>query len=236
MGWAWTAAGFALNPPDEGACEQAQGTVESTLRTWGSDVMFRSTNFKSKLGARWGAGVALAVLVATLGACGGRSTPIDTTTPPDGGSGAGGVTGVAYLGPISGATASLFNVNPDGTNNGAAIEVVTTTATGFAFTHSVTAPSRICVDGGTYVDEATGTTQTNTVTLCALVGGAATQVFITPMSGFVDEIVKAQLKLKTAPTLTDFTAALAAANTLIKSAYSVTTTVDAIKPSFIAAD
>ena len=56
-------------------------------------------------------------------------------------------------------------------------------------------------------DEATGTTQTNTVTLCALVGGPTTQVFITPMSGFVDAIVQAQLKLKTNPTAADFTAA-----------------------------
>ena len=81
-----------------------------------------------------------------------------------GGTGGTGVTGNAYLG-IVGATASLFNVNPNGTNTGAAIETVTTTATGFAFTNSVTGPARICVNGGTYLDEATNATQTNTMTL-----------------------------------------------------------------------
>ena len=45
------------------------------------------------------------------------------------------------------------------------------------------------------------------MTLCALVGTAATQVFVTPMSSFVDEIVKAQLKLNPNPTAADFTAA-----------------------------
>jgi hypothetical protein len=219
--------------PDEGTCEGTRSVMEFTFQTWGSDLMFRSTAFKSRPGSRRSAGLALAFVVAALGACGGYNVPDSTTTPPSGGAG---VTGIAYLGPISGATASLFNVNPDGTNNGAAVEVVTTTATGFAFTHSITGPSRICVDGGTYVDEATATTQTNTVTLCALVGVATTQVFVTPMSGFVDAIVKTQLQLKTAPALADFTAALAAANTLIKTAYSVTATVDTIKPSFIAAD
>jgi hypothetical protein len=150
----------------------------------------------------------------------------------DASAGGTGVTGNAYLGPIAGATASLFTVNPNGTNTGAAIETVTTTATGFAFTNAVTGPTRICVAGGTYLDEATNATQTNTMTLCALVGGATTEVFITPMSSFVDEIVKAQLKLIAAPTAADFTAALTAANDLVKSVYNVANPVDTLKPLF----
>ena len=196
--------------------------------------MFRSAILTSAWNSRRGAGMALLAAVAVLSACGSNdSTPAASgTTPPAGAA----VTGNAYLGQITGATASLFNVNSDGTNNGAAVEVVTSTATGFAFTHSITGPSRICVDGGTYTDEATGTTQTNTVTLCALVGGPTTQVFITPMSGFVDAIVQAQLKLKTTPTAADFTAALAAANTLMQSVYNIGAALDTLQPSFDKAD
>jgi hypothetical protein len=194
--------------------------------------MMKSLGLKNST-VRWSARLALIVALGAFAGCGSSDyvAPGGSGTPPTVA-----VTGAAYLGPIIGATASLFNVGADGTNNGAAVEVVTTDATGFAFTHAITGPSRICVDGGTYVDEATGTTQTNTVTLCALVGGPATQVFITPMSGFVDAIVQTQLKLKTSPTLADFAAALTAANTLIKTAYSVTATLDTIKPSFVAAD
>lgn len=199
--------------------------------------MFRSTRFKGAWSPYRSVGLTLTVAIV-LSACGGyeSGTSTTSTTPPGGGGGGGGVTGTAYLGPISGATASLYNVNPDGTNNGAAVEVVTTTATGFSFTHSITAASRICVVGGSYSDEATGTTQTSTLTLCALVGGATSQVFITPMSGFVDSIVQTQLALIAHPTAADFTAALAAANTLIQTAYDVATNVDTIQPSFTAAD
>ncbi|MGZ5733726.1 MAG: hypothetical protein ACXWJA_16695 [Caldimonas sp.] len=195
--------------------------------------MFASKRFSDAAGSGWLTGLAAVVASITLAACGGDYVTAGSTPPPAGGAG---VTGAAYLGPITGATANLFNVNPDGTNNGAAVETVTTNANGFAFTHAITAPSRVCVDGGTYLDEATNATQTNTVTLCALVGGATTQVFITPMSGFVDEIVKAQLKLKTNPTATDFTAALATANDLVKGVYNVTKALDSIKPSFDKAD
>ena len=196
--------------------------------------MFHSAMFTSASNSRRSAAFALLAAVTVLSACGSNdSTPSASgTTPPAGAA----VTGNAYLGAITGATASLFNVNPDGTDNGAAVEVVTSTATGFAFTNAITGPSRICVDGGTYSDEATGTTQTNTVTLCALVGGPTTQVFITPMSGFVDAIVQAQLKLKTNPTAADFAAALAAANSLIESVYNVATAVDTLQPSFDKAD
>ena len=179
-------------------------------------------------------GCAVAFALITLASCGGddfnnEPAPAPVTPPAGGGTG---VTGNAYLGPIAGATASFFTVNPNGTNTGAAIETVTTTATGFAFTNAVTGPTRICVAGGTYLDEATNATQTNTMTLCALVGGATTQVFITPMSSFVDEIVKAQLKLIAAPTAADFTAALTAANDLVKSVYNVANPVDTLNPLF----
>ena len=196
--------------------------------------MFHSAMFTSAWKSRRPVALVLLAAAAALSACGSDdSTPASSTAPP---TGAAAVTGSAYLGVITGGTASLFNVNPDGSNNGAAVETTTTNANGFAFTNSITGPSRICVDGGTYVDEATGTTQTSTVTLCALVGGPTTQVFITPMSGFVDAIVQAQLKLKTAPTAADFTAALAAANTLIEAVYNVATSVDGIQPSFDKAD
>ena len=182
-------------------------------------------------------GCAVAFALIALVSCGGDdyNAPASVTPPAGGGTGGTGGTGVtgnAYLGPIVGATASLFNVNPNGTNTGAAIETVTTTANGFAFTNSVTGPARICVNGGTYLDEATNATQTNTMTLCALVGAAATQVFVTPMSSFVDEIVKAQLKLNPNPTAADFTAALTAANDLVKSVYNVANPVDTLNPLF----
>jgi hypothetical protein len=195
--------------------------------------MYGSGSMVSSL-RRSGGAALCAFLLASLAACGGGG---DHSGPPvASGGGGSGVTGNAYLGPIVGATATLFNVNPDGSNNGAAVETVTTTATGFAFTNSITGPSRVCVTGGTYLDEATNATQTNTLTLCALVGGATTQVFITPMSSFVDEIVKRQLKLKANPTAADFTAALDAANDLIKSVYAVANPVDALNPSFDKAD
>ena len=181
---------------------------------------------------RCAAGFITAFSLIALSACGGDYDGGAGSTSAPAAGGGGGVTGSAYLGPIVGATASLFNVNPDGSNNGAAIETVTTTATGFAFTHSISGPSRICASGGTYLDEATNATQTNTLTLCALVGATTTAVYVTPMSSFVDEIVKAQLKLKTTPTAADFTTALAAANDLIKSVYNVATPVDTLKPSF----
>lgn len=172
-----------------------------------------------------------ALVLAGLSACGG-----DYSSPAAGAggapAGATGVTGSAYLGPIVGATASLFNVNPDGSNKGTAVETVTTTAAGFAFTNAIAGPARICVTGGTYLDEATNATQTNTLTLCTLVGGATTQVFITPMSSFVDEIVKRQLELKANPTAADFTAALTAANDLVKSVYAVAAPVDTLSPLF----
>ncbi|HEX4235133.1 MAG TPA: hypothetical protein VH041_12600 [Caldimonas sp.] len=180
-----------------------------------------------------GAGAMLSTLaLLVLSACGGDDfSPLAGATPGPTPTGAG-VTGTAYLGPISGATASLFNVNPNGTNTGAAVETVTTTATGFAFNTSITGPARVCVSGGTYVDEATNTTQTNTLTLCALVGVATTQVFITPMSSFVDEIVKRQLALLPNPTTADFTTTLGAANTLIETVYNVTAPVDTLNPLF----
>jgi len=177
--------------------------------------------------------------LSALASCGGGSNSTTITPLPGGGGGGGGaagVTGNAYLGPIVGGTASLFNVNPNGTNNGAAIETVTTTATGFSFTNSITGPSRICVTGGTYDDEATGATQTNTLTLCALLGGATSTVYITPMSSFVDEIVKGQLGLIAAPTANDFTTTLNAANDLVKSVYSLGAPVDTLLPSFDKAD
>jgi hypothetical protein len=52
------------------------------------------------------------------------------------------------------------------------------------------------------------------------------------MSSFVDEIVKRQLKLKANPTAADFTAALGAANDLIKSVYAVAAPVDTLNPLF----
>lgn len=194
------------------------------------------TRFRSSW-ALYSSGLAMTMAVAlgVVVGCGGddfNATSAGAAPAPAGA----GVTGIAYLGPINGATATLFNVNPDGTNNGAAVESVTTTAGAFTFTHSVTAPSRICVDNGTYLDEATNATQTNTVQLCALLGAATSTVYITPLSGFVDAIVKGQLALKTNPTAADFTAALAAANDLIKSVYSVSTVVDALQPSFNKAD
>jgi len=114
----------------------------------------------------------------------------------------------AFLNKIRNGASALLYFNGIGIQVETPNGTVTTTATGFAFTNSVTGPTRICVAGGTYLDEATNATQTNTMTLCALVGGATTQVFITPMSSFVDEIVKAQLKLNPNPTAADFTAAV----------------------------
>jgi hypothetical protein len=92
------------------------------------------------------------------------------------------------------------------------------------------------VTGGTYLDEATNATQTNTITLCALVGGATSTVYITPMSSFVDEVVKGQLKLMPTPTANDFTTNLNAANDLIKAVYSLGATVDTLQPSTDKAD
>lgn len=193
--------------------------------------MFASQRSAASLTLRRATAFVSALALVTLAACGGDDNiPSNSVTPPAGGGG--GVTGNAYLGPIVGGTASLFNVNPNGTNNGAAVETVTTTAAGFAFTSTITGPARICVTGGTYLDEATNTTQTNTLTLCALVGGATTQVFVTPMSSFVDEIVKAQLALNANAAAADFTAALTAANDLVKSVYNVATPVDTLNPLF----
>jgi len=182
------------------------------------------------------------IALSALASCGGGSNSTTIVPIPGGGGGGGGgaggngVTGNAYLGPIEGGTASLFNVNPNGTNNGAAVETVTTTATGFSFTNSITGPARICVTGGTYTDEATGQTQTNTLTLCALLGGATSTVYITPMSSFVDEVVKGQLQLIAAPTANDFTTTLNTANDLIKSVYSLGAVIDTLQPSFDKAD
>src|SRR4029079_6070971 len=173
--------------------------------------------------------------LSALASCGGGSNSTTITPLPGGGGGGGGaagVTGNAYLGPIVGGTASLFNVNPNGTNNGAAIETVTTTATGLSFTNSITGTARVCVTGGTYTDEATNATQTNTLTLCALLGGATSTVYITPMSSFVDEVVKGQLQLIAAPTANDFTTTLNTANDFIKSVYSLGAIVDTLQPSF----
>lgn len=192
--------------------------------------MFASQSFAASSTLRRAAGCLSAFALLTLISCGGDDyNGAASTTPPAAGTG---VTGNAYLGPIVGATASLFNVSPNGTNNGAAVETVTTTATGFAFANSITGPARICVTGGTYLDEATNATQTNTLTLCALVGGATTEVFVTPMSSFVDEIVKAQLLLNPAPAAADFAAALTSANDLVKSVYNVANPVDTLNPLF----
>ena len=138
-------------------------------------------------GSSWLGRLALfagAAALAVLASCGGNDTPEGTNNnPPAGGANGNGVTGTAYLGAISGGSASLYNVGPNGANTGAAVETVTTDANGkFTFTNSITGPARICVTGGTYTDEATGTTQTSTLTLCALVGAATSTVYITPMT------------------------------------------------------
>ena len=59
-------------------------------------------------------GCAVAFALIALVSCGGDdyNAPASVTPPAGGGTGGTGVTGNAYLGPIVGATASLFNVNP----------------------------------------------------------------------------------------------------------------------------
>lgn len=172
---------------------------------------------------------------ALLAACTGDSdSPVGATPSSSGGPvSTSGISGKAYLGPLIGATASLYNVKADGSNDGDAIESVSTTEAGFVFTKSPADVGRICVTGGTYIDEATQSTQTNTLTMCAIFKGAPGKVFVTPVSTFVDQATWGYLKAHPGATLD---AAMLASNTLIKGTYNLSLDPFTIEPSFVAAD
>lgn len=178
--------------------------------------------------------------ISVLTACGDDSSDNPSPTAQTSGDGSGavvvtgsGISGKAYLGPLIGATASLYGVNADGSNAGEAVETVTSSDTGFVFTKAVAGTGRICVTGGSYLDEATQASQTNTTTLCALFSGEPSKVFVTPISTFVDAAAKGYLKAHPGATLD---AALAAANALIKGTFNLSADVNGIEPSFTPTD
>jgi len=130
---------------------------------------------------------ALAAANLFLFACGGSAGNGGADTPPV--STAGTVSGTVVEGPVSGATVAAYAIT--GGTMGAQVGGGTTDATG-NFTFSIgdhSGPMMLQASGGTYVDEATGTTMTmqpGDAMACAIpsvtAGAATTGIQITPLT------------------------------------------------------
>ena len=134
-------------------------------------------------------------VTAILAGCSSDLAPSGSAAPA---AAAAGPAGGAFLGPITGADVQLFNVNADGSNVIPALETVPIDATGFKFTKAPGAIFRICVTGGTYPDESTGLTITNTLTLCALVDASKAgtgRISVSPLTTFTDNLTVANRQL-----------------------------------------
>lgn len=145
--------------------------------------------------------------------------------------------GSASLGPIVNATAKLYNVNPDGSSATPALETVTTDANGFAFGTKPSGVFRICVNGGTYTDEATGDTDVpNTLTLCAVSGDTSQPISVSPITTFIDNITTENLKQLKNPSAADVSAQLSAARTLVQNFFGFKGDPTIAEPLFSAPD
>lgn len=140
---------------------------------------------------------AVMLSTAVLNGCSGSDTTSATPAPstPAAPAAAGAPAGAAFLGPISGASVSLYNVNPNGSSVLPALETVTSGANGFVFTQIPGGTFRICATGGTYTDEATATSVANTtLTLCALVDASKAgtgRLSISPFTTLIDNLAVA---------------------------------------------
>ncbi|HUP92898.1 MAG TPA: hypothetical protein VM074_11675 [Solimonas sp.] len=107
------------------------------------------------------------------------------------------IEGVAELGPITGATIQLFPIAADGSSVQPGFTAAATgTPGGFKFTLPAlpAGPFRVCVTGGTYTDEATGATVTNTLTgLCAAVPGGTNRVNVNIPTALIDALLRGAL-------------------------------------------
>lgn len=177
--------------------------------------------------------VGIAALVSALGGC-----FLDTDPPPGGAAAAAPpavgdtVSGEAFLGPVIGGTATLSKVKTDGTSEAPAVESVTTTAAGYAFTKTVTGVARVCVSGGSYLDESTGANRNNTVTICSIFNSAktGTKVYVSPITTFVDEVVKGKLKKTPINSEAELDVTVTDADKYIQGVFNITTAIHSIKP------
>ncbi len=159
----------------------------------------------------------------------------NNTTPPAGNGAA--PAGSAILGPILGGSASLFNVNANGSSVLPALETVTTDTNGFAFTQVPGGTFRICVTGGTYTDEATGAQNVaNGLTLCALAQSTASRIAVSPISTLIDNLTQANLAKIATPSGTDLTDQLTHARNIVQNFYAFQGDPTIAEPLFTAPD
>jgi len=174
---------------------------------------------------------AACAIAAVLSACGGNDD--DTTASGGGGAGGGGggggggaggpaVSGMVAKGPVAGSTVTVFALNADGSLGASLGSAATDSAGAFAVTLS-SAPSGAVVlvaAGGTYVSEVDGATVTKVSDLSAILGsvpaGGASGVVVTPLSDMAAARARA-----IAGGGGDLTAALTAAESLVKSTYGI---------------
>jgi len=175
--------------------------------------------------------IIFSLVVLLLSGCYGGAASSPTPT------GAGNVNGNAFLNALNGSTTSLFAVNNDGSSILPALEVVTTAPDGsFAFTSTPQGPFRVCVTGGTYTDEASGKLINNTLPLCGLFPAGTTNIVLTMLTTFADEIAKAALGQLAAPTPADIAAQLAAAADQVRAFFGLMQTAEKVMPLFTPPD
>jgi len=113
------------------------------------------------------------------------------------------ISGLASKGPISGGTVTVFALNADG-SKGNQLGTATTGADGMYSVNigSYTGNVLVEVTGGTYTDEATGDSQTNTTLRAALSGvSGKVSVAVTPLTEIAYQLIGSTLSIDQANSL-----------------------------------
>ena len=120
-----------------------------------------------------------------------------------GGGGGTSISGLASKGPISGGTVTVFALNADG-SKGNQLGTTTTNANGLYSVNIGSYTGNVLVDvtGGTYTDEATGDSQTNTTLRAALSGVSGNvTVAVTPLTEIAYQLIGSTLSIDQANSL-----------------------------------
>jgi len=137
--------------------------------------------------------ILLTISLAMFVGCGGGGGTSGTTTP-----GNGTVSGTAIKGPVSGATVTAFSMNSNGTKGGQIGTAVTDAQGNYSMNvgnHS--GPLMLQMTGGSYIDEATGTTTTmgagdimTTVVPSMTAGENLSNIQMTPLTSMAQTIAQ----------------------------------------------
>ncbi|HVT36898.1 MAG TPA: hypothetical protein VHE37_15005, partial [Nevskiaceae bacterium] len=180
------------------------------------------------------------VMVATLALCSCNFPFSDdsgsgsSTTP---GSGVD-ISGTALLGPLNGATLRLFPVTPTGGNGAPSVTAEAGPTPGsfkFHLDQVPSGPFRVCAEGGTYTDEASGNTgvQNKLSELCATVPSNSRTVNVNVLTALANSLLKGLMSRPSPPPLVD---ALITARNTIQTFANLTAPPDEVTPVFHPSD